>query len=84
MSKKVKDNSFFVKTVQTGEETDISLFMTQKEAVMSFESMEEAMTQDMSIAEFTYDRNPKKDEAAWTITVLSWTEIAKARLEAKK
>ena len=82
----IKGTSFWVKTMLKEKNAEISLFSSINDAVMSFESMEEAMTQDITIAEFTYNPNPdkKKDEVEWTIIALSWRDIAEARLEAKK
>ena len=51
---------------------------------MSFESMEEAITQEVSIAEFTYNPNPEEEQANWTINPISWRDIAKARLAVQK
>jgi len=77
----IKGNSFWVKTEG---KSKVSLFSSKEEAVMSFKSMEEAITQDVSVAEFKYMPDPEKGEAHWTITPVSWRDIAKARLELQK
>ncbi len=80
LQKPIKGNSFWVKTVKEKSGSEVTLFRSRKEAVMSFESMEEAITQNVSIAEFKHNPNPSENEVNWTINPISWREIAKARL----
>lgn len=80
----IRGDSFWVKTLKKEEGAEVTLFRCKEDAVMSFESMEEAITQDVSIAEFKYNPNPSEKEPDWTINPISWREIATARLEAMK
>ena len=82
----IQGNSFWVKTSSTKGEPEVTLFHDKEEAVMSFESMEEAITQDVTVAEFQYnpDADLTKQEANWTINPISWREIAKTRLDIQR
>jgi len=80
----IKGNNFWVKTAKTEGGSEVILFRNKDEAVMSFKTMEEAITQDVSIGEFKFNPDPSKGEADWTITPISWRDIAKARLEIQK